>query len=191
MLCSFITVLFQNFSSSQTETVPFTQKHPPFLLFPSPIPGKPLSCIMFACLFMTALGLCCSARDFSSCWEQGLLQLRGVGSCGGFSRCRAQALSVRASVVAAHGLSCPSACGIFPDQGLNPPALAGGFLTTGPRETSSVFYFMSPCICLFQYFMFYVESFVLLTLAYFTCIMFSRLTHVVTSIRVLSLFQAK
>ena len=27
---------------------------------------------------------------------------------------------VLGSVVVAHGLSCPSACGIFPDQGLNP-----------------------------------------------------------------------
>ena len=38
------------------------------------------------------------------------------------------------SAVVAHGLSCPSACEIFTDQGLNlnvSPALAGGFLTTG------------------------------------------------------------
>ena len=39
--------------------------------------------------------------------------------CGGFSCCGAQALGVRASVVVAHGLSCSTACGIFPDQGLN------------------------------------------------------------------------
>ena len=38
--------------------------------------------------------------------------------CGGFS-CGAQALGgARASVVAAGRLSCPEACGIFPDQGL-------------------------------------------------------------------------
>ena len=38
----------------------------------------------------------------------------------------------------AHGLSCSAACGIFPDQGSNPcpPALAGGFLTTGPPGKS-------------------------------------------------------
>ena len=40
--------------------------------------------------------------------------------CGGFSCCGAQALGTRASVVAAHRLSCSAARGIFPDQGLNP-----------------------------------------------------------------------
>ena len=45
------------------------------------------------------------------------------------------------SVVVAHRLSYSVACGLFPDQGLNlcPPALAGGFLATGPPgKTSSV-----------------------------------------------------
>ena len=38
------------------------------------------------------------------------------------------------SGVAIHGLSCPSACGIFPDQRLNPvsPAPANGFVTSEP-----------------------------------------------------------
>ena len=40
------------------------------------------------------------------------------------------------SVVVTYGPSCPKACGIFPDQRSNSclmsPALAGGFLTTGP-----------------------------------------------------------
>ena len=52
--------------------------------------------------------------------------------CDGFSCCGEQALGVRASVIvahglsscgvgsSAHGLSCSAACGIFPDQGLNP-----------------------------------------------------------------------
>ena len=52
--------------------------------------------------------------------------------CNGFSRCRAQALGVWASVAVARGLSstgsvvvvhrlsCSTACGIFPDQGSNP-----------------------------------------------------------------------
>ena len=31
-----------------------------------------------------------------------------------------QKLGTWASVVEAHGLSCPAACGIFPNQGLNP-----------------------------------------------------------------------
>ena len=57
------------------------------------------------------------------------LSLRPVGAalhwgawashCGGFSCCRPRALGIRASVVAAQGLSCSAARGIFPDQGLN------------------------------------------------------------------------
>ena len=46
-------------------------------------------------------------------------------------------LSLWASVVEAHELSCPAAYGIFPDQDLpeiklESPALIGGLLTTGP-----------------------------------------------------------
>ena len=36
-----------------------------------------------------------------------------------FSCCRARAQESAASAVAVHGLSCPEACGISPDQGLN------------------------------------------------------------------------
>ena len=43
--------------------------------------------------------------------------------CGGFSCCRTRALGPWASVVVACGLSCSMACGIFPDQGLNPCSL--------------------------------------------------------------------
>ena len=42
-------------------------------------------------------------------------------------------------MVAAHGCSCPTACGIFvPQPGLEPapPELKGGPLTTGPPEKS-------------------------------------------------------
>ena len=39
--------------------------------------------------------------------------------CCGFSHCGTQALGAQASVVEAHGLSCPTACGILPDQGSN------------------------------------------------------------------------
>ena len=42
-------------------------------------------------------------------------------------------------LVAARGLSCPAACGILvPRPGIEPasPALAGGFLTTGPPGKS-------------------------------------------------------
>ena len=44
------------------------------------------------------------------------------------------------SVVVAHGLSCSTACGIFPGRGLEPvsPALAGGFLTTAPPGKSNI-----------------------------------------------------
>ena len=50
---------------------------------------------------------------------------------------RPQVLGTWASVTVAHGLSCPLACGIFPD-GIEPvsPALAGRFLTTGPPGRS-------------------------------------------------------
>ena len=40
--------------------------------------------------------------------------------CSGFSRCEAWALGCVGSVVGAHGLSCPVACGIFLEQGSNP-----------------------------------------------------------------------
>ena len=41
------------------------------------------------------------------------------------------------SVVVVRGLSCPEACGIFPDEGSNPsPALAVGFLSTVPPGKS-------------------------------------------------------
>ena len=48
------------------------------------------------------------------------------------------------SVVVAHGLSCATGCGILvPQPGIEPtsPALAGGFLTTGPPGKSQDFYF--------------------------------------------------
>ena len=49
------------------------------------------------------------------------------------SCCRAGSLWHTDSAVVAHELSCPSACGIFPNQGSNfYPALAGEFLTSGP-----------------------------------------------------------
>ena len=81
----------------------------------------------------------------SSLLRGGFLQLRQAGTtllcsaqashCSGFSCCGAQALGMQASAVVAcglqstgsevvaHGLSCSAACGIFPDQGLNPRPL--------------------------------------------------------------------
>ena len=55
------------------------------------------------------------------------------------SSCGVQALKHMGSVVAAHGLICPAACGILvPRPGIEPasPALEGGFLTTGPPGKS-------------------------------------------------------
>ena len=59
-----------------------------------------------------------------SCDEQGPLCSCGVSAshCSGFSCWGAQSLG-EGSVVVAHGLSCSAACGIFPDQGLNPHLL--------------------------------------------------------------------
>ena len=84
------------------------------------------------------LSLVAASGGYSSCSAR-------ASHCSGFSCCRAQAVGVRASVVAAHGpqraqasvvvarglsscgtqalehrlSSCPAACGIFPDQGSN------------------------------------------------------------------------
>ena len=115
--------------------------------------------ILFIYLFLAGLGLCCCTQPFSSCGEQGLLCCSARAShCSGFSCCRAQALGMRASVVAARGLSsCGSRalerrlsscgapaqllCGMWdlPGPGLKPmsPALAGRFLITVPPGKSS------------------------------------------------------
>lgn len=95
--------------------------------------------------------LCCFPWSLSGCGKQGLLFSCGAWAsyCGGFSCCGAQApgcegfsscstwaqqLQHLGLVVAVHGLSCPSACGILvPLPGIEPvsSALAGGFLTPG------------------------------------------------------------
>ena len=76
----------------------------------------------------------CCAWAIPSCGEWGLLSSCGTQAshCGGFSCCEAQALGARARhmgfsscgavglAVVGHGLSCPTACGIFPEQGSNP-----------------------------------------------------------------------
>ena len=63
-------------------------------------------------LFMAALGLCCHMWPFSS-------RSARAAHCGGFS-CGAQAVGAWALVAVGHRFSCPLACGIFPNQGLNP-----------------------------------------------------------------------
>ena len=99
---------------------------------------------VFLYLFLAALGLHCCARAPCSRGERGPLPvavcgpLPGVASPAaehGFqargpqqlrlvgSRVQDQQLWCTGSVVVAHGLSCSTACGIFPDQGSNPRPL--------------------------------------------------------------------
>ena len=61
---------------------------------------------------MAALGLRCYMRPFSS-WSA------RASHCGGFSY-GAPSLATCALVAVVHRFSCPLACGIFPNQGLNP-----------------------------------------------------------------------
>ena len=61
----------------------------------------------FYFFILATVGLHCRAWVFSSCGVRGSLG------------CRAQAWGCVSSVVVAHRLSCPSAHGIFPDQGSN------------------------------------------------------------------------
>ena len=63
---------------------------------------------------------CCWAQAFTSCNEWVLHSSCGAQAChsGGFSRAE-HALWGLDSVVMAHRLSCPVACGIFPGQGPN------------------------------------------------------------------------
>ena len=99
---------------------------------------------LFNLFILVILGLHCCTRAFSSCSEWGLLfimvsrlliamaslvaehglQVRGLQqlwhTSSGVVTHRLQSAG---SVVVAHGLSCSSACGIFPDQGSNPCAL--------------------------------------------------------------------
>ena len=76
---------------------------------------------IYLCIFMAALGLCCCTQVFSSCSEPELLSSCSTQAphCSDFSCCGAWALDAHASVVVACRLSCPVACGIFPDQGSN------------------------------------------------------------------------
>ena len=76
---------------------------------------------LFIYLFLAVLGLCLHARAFSSCGKQG----HSSSWCVGLSLSRPLLLRSTGSrpagsVVVAHGPSCSTACGIFPDQGSNP-----------------------------------------------------------------------
>ena len=91
-----------------------------FYLFIFGCVGSPLLHMGFFYLQRAGATLCCGAQ---------------ASHCGGFSCCGAWALGVRASVVAARGLSsfgsraleprlsCSAACGIFLDQGSKPCSL--------------------------------------------------------------------
>ena len=69
-------------------------------------------------------------------WEH---RLQGTWASG----IAAPRLQSTGSVFVEHEFSCSAACGIFPDQESNlSPALAGGFLTTGPSGKSQQFYFL-------------------------------------------------
>ena len=94
------------------------------LLIPSLVPFLFFFLINLFILFIFIFGCIGSSllrAGFLYLWRAGAtLGCRVRAShCGGFSCCKARALSVRASVVVAHGLSCSAACGIFPDQGSN------------------------------------------------------------------------
>ena len=79
--------------------------------------------VMFARLFIFIFDCAGSSllRTAFTCSETGVLFLgcRVWTYCGGFSRCRARALGVRAQELWHMGLGCPMACGIFPEQGSN------------------------------------------------------------------------
>ena len=68
---------------------------------------------------------CCACHGLSLVVTTSLLLscVKRTSCYVGFSCCRAQALGTWASVVVVLGLSCPAACGIFPDEGSNLSAL--------------------------------------------------------------------
>ena len=66
-------------------------------------------------VFIAACGLSVNCGEWGLCSS-----CRARAShCSGFSCCQARAVSAQASVVVAHRLRCPVACGIFPDQRSN------------------------------------------------------------------------
>ena len=106
------------------------------------------NCSMLAFFFFLLCWVFFAARAFSSCYRA------RASRCGGFSRCRTQALGTWASVVAALGLSSTGsvvvAHGLVALQlvessgpGMKPmsPAPAGGLLSAAPPGKSSVLTF--------------------------------------------------
>ena len=85
--------------------------------------------IYYFLLLLVVLGLCCCVGFLSSChmwashcgdfpcwgaWAPGHTGFSGLSDCG------SRALEHRLTKLCCTQLSCPTACGIFPDQGLNP-----------------------------------------------------------------------
>ena len=99
---------------------------------------------IFIYLFFWLHWVVIATRAFSSCCGWGLLS-RAVHRLltAAASFVVEHGLQSEGSVIAAHGLHCPLACGIFLDQGLNPCPLhlAGRFFTIKPPEKS-------PSVCI-------------------------------------------
>ena len=98
----------------------FFFKNPPCLFFY-------FTLYLFIYLFLAVLGLSFCARAFSSCGERGplFIPVRGplfIPVRGPLTIVPLRSTGSRraGSVVAAHGPSCSTACGIFPHQGSNP-----------------------------------------------------------------------
>ena len=75
--------------------------------------------VLFFIFIFGCTSLRCCAQAFSSCGEQGLLFSCCVQAYhdSGFFCCKAQAPGCAGSVAAGCRLSCPEACGVFPEQG--------------------------------------------------------------------------
>ena len=75
---------------------------------------------LFIYLFMAVLGLRFCARAPSSCGKRGPLFIAVRGPLSRPLLLWSTGSRRAGSVIVAHGPSCSAACGIFPDQGLNP-----------------------------------------------------------------------
>ena len=78
-----------------------------------------------------------AAQSFSSCGVR-------ASRCGGFFCCRAQAWERVDFSSCAIQLNCPSACGIFPDQGSNPVPCIGGHILNHWITREVPCFFLSP-----------------------------------------------
>ena len=105
---------------------------------------SPLESALVMHVFLAMPGLLCCTQASPGCSEQGMRFSGRVWAfhCCGFSCYRAWALEHRLQLVA-HGLSCPAACGFFPDQGWNlcPLHWEVGSWPLEPPEVSVV------CLC--------------------------------------------